>query len=177
LGFARRCHLTIVNPPWAVVGEFSAAISGQIFSHRFMVLCATSSIDRRGGLRRAGIGNWDLSSAIGVITTDERGEALGILRVIVDARQDRRWPRDGGLVAGDFGIRRRSARYSACPPCAVVGVTVIHQRGKSTFRRSAMFLAPHSRVLAGVGSPGRSQGPCSWRRRPGWSRGWEAPGC
>jgi hypothetical protein len=142
-------------------------------------LSAVSCCRRRpgGGLRRAGIGNWDLSSAIGVITTDERGEALRNLRVIVDARQDRRWPRDGGLVAGDFGIRRRSARYSACPPCAVVGVTVIHQRGKSTFRRSAMFLAPHSRVLAGVGSPGRSQGPCSWRRRPGWSRGWEAPGC
>jgi hypothetical protein len=58
-------------------------------------------------LRRAGIGNWDLSSAIGVITTDERGEALEIIRVIVDARQDRQWPRDGGLAAGDFGIHRR----------------------------------------------------------------------
>jgi hypothetical protein len=41
------------------------------------------------------------------------------------------------------------------PPCrhfGVVRVTVIHQRGKNTFRSFAVFLAPHSRVLAGVWS-------------------------
>jgi hypothetical protein len=86
--------------------------------------------------RRAGIGNWELSSAIDVITTDERGEALGILRVIADARLDRRWHRGGGLAAGDFG----NSSPRVCGPCNHVAASLSFQiRGKTTSPLSALL--------------------------------------
>lgn len=54
-----------------------------------------------------------------------------------------------------WALRAEVIRQWKAPPwrhLGVVGVTIIHQRAKSTFRGFSVFLAPHRRVLAGAWS-------------------------